>query len=67
MAAIVGNTSRCGVTIEARHRNQPNKTKLVLCKASIHSNSYLKQLHITNKTERCSYKGNTWASTYQNI
>ena len=32
MAAIVGIVSRCGFIIEAYHRNQPNKSKLVLLK-----------------------------------
>ena len=32
MAAIVGIASRRGLRIEAHHRNQPNKSKLVLYK-----------------------------------
>ena len=31
MVAIVGIIIRCGLTIEVCHRNQPNKSKLVLC------------------------------------
>ena len=30
MAAIFGTVSRHGLTIEAQHRNQPNKTKLAM-------------------------------------
>ena len=32
MAAVVGMVSRHDITIEAHHRNQPNKSKLALCK-----------------------------------
>ena len=32
MSTIVGIDSRCGFAIEVRHRNQPNKCKLVLYK-----------------------------------
>ena len=32
MVAIVGIINRHGLTIEARHRNQPNKSTLALCK-----------------------------------
>ena len=32
MAAVVGMVSRHGLTIEACHKNQPNKSKLALCK-----------------------------------
>ena len=32
MVAIDSIVSRCGLTIEAYHRNQPNKNKLVLFK-----------------------------------
>ena len=32
MVTIVGIVSRRGLIIEVCHRNQPNKSKLVLCK-----------------------------------
>ena len=32
IAAVVSIVSRCGIAIEAHHRNQPNKSRLVLCK-----------------------------------
>ena len=57
MAAIVGIVSRCGLRIEARRRNQPNKSKLVLYKPLLHLYSHLKQLYLSNKTKRFSYKG----------
>ena len=57
MAAIVGIISRRGLRIEARHRNQPNKSKLALYKPLIRLCSHLKQLSISNKTKRFSYKG----------
>ena len=57
MAAIVGIVSRCGLRIEARRRNQPNKSKLVLYKPLLRLYSHLKQLPISNKTKRFSYKG----------
>ena len=57
MAAVVGIVSRCGLRIEVRRRNQPNKSKLVLCKPLLHLCSYLKQLYISNKTKRFSHKG----------
>ena len=44
MAAIVIIISRCGFRIEERHKNQPNKSKLELCKLWNHINSHLKQL-----------------------
>ena len=57
MAAIVGIVSRRGLINEARHRNQPNKSKLALYKPLFHLYSHLKQLYMSNKTERFSYKG----------
>ena len=57
MAAIVDIVSRRGLRIEARHRNQPNKSKLALYKPLLHLYSHLKQPYISNKTERFSYKG----------
>ena len=46
MVTIVGIVSRRGLIIEVCHRNQPNKSKLVLCKPRIHFNSRLKQLYV---------------------
>ena len=69
MAAIVGIVSRHGLTIEARRRNQPNKeksglgtrlpnkSKLALYKPLLRLYSHLKQLYISNKMKRFSYKG----------
>ena len=41
MAAIVGIISRHGLRIDVCHRNQPNKSKLVLPKLLIHLESHL--------------------------
>ena len=57
MAAVVGIISRRGLKIEVHHRNQPNKSKLVLYKPLLHFYSHLKQLYMSNKTECFSYKG----------
>ena len=57
MAAIVGIVSRHGLRIEACHRNQPNKSKLVLYKSLLCLYSHLKQPPISKKTKRFSYKG----------
>ena len=57
MTAIVGFVSRRGLWIEVRHKNQPNKSKLALYKRLLYWNSHLKQLYISNKVERFSYKG----------
>ena len=51
MTAIVGIISRSGLTNEARHRNQPNKSKLSLYKSLLHIYSNLKHLYMSNKTE----------------
>ena len=53
MATIVGIISRHGLRIEVHHRNQPNKSKLLLYK--LYLNSQLKQLYISNKTKQFSY------------
>ena len=47
MATVVGTISRHGLWIEVSYRNQPNKTKLVLCKLLyIYTyKSYVKQLY----------------------
>ena len=57
MAAIVDIVSRHGLRIEARRRNQPNKSKLALYKPLLRLYSHLKQPYISNKTKRFSYKG----------
>ena len=57
MAAIVNIISRRGLRIGARRRNQPNKSKPALYKPLLRLYSHLKQLYISNKTKRFSYKG----------
>ena len=57
VAAVVGIISRCGLSIDMHHGNQPNKSKLELYKPSIHFSSHLKRLYISNKMECFSYKG----------
>ena len=57
MAAIVGIVSRHGLKIEARRRNQTNKSKLALYKPLLCLYSHLKQPPISNKMKRFSYKG----------
>ena len=42
MAALVGIVSRRGLTIEAHHRIQPNKSKLALYKPIVHVYSQFK-------------------------
>ena len=54
VAVIIG---RHDLSNEVHHRNQPNKSKLALYKLSIHFNSSLKQLHISNKTAHFNYEG----------
>ena len=51
---IISVVSRHGLTIEAHHRNQPNKRKLALCKPLLHFCSKLKQLCI-NKIRSTSF------------
>ena len=57
MRAIISIVNRHGLRIEARHRKQPNKSKLTLYKQSNGLYSHLKQLYISNKTKCFSYKG----------
>ena len=57
MAAIVGIVSRRGLRIEARHRNQTNKSKLALYKPLLRLYSHLKHPPISNKTKHFGYKG----------
>ena len=67
IAAIVDIVSRCSHSIYACHRNQPHKSKLVLYKPSIHSNSHLKQFYISNKMKHFSYKGGCGVHGYTHI
>ena len=47
-----------GVATEMKRvRHQPNKSKLALYKSLLHFHSHLKQLYMSNETERLSYKG----------
>ena len=57
MGAIVGILSRRGLRIEARRKDQPNKSKLALYKPLLCLYSHLKQPYISNKTKRFSYNG----------
>ena len=61
MAAIVIIDGGCGLGVEVRCRNQPNKRKLSLYKLLLSLNIPFKQLYIhnyvSNKTEHFSYKG----------
>ena len=57
MAAIVRIVSRRVLRIEARHKNQANKSKLMLYKPLRCLYSHLKQPYISNRTKRFSYKG----------
>ena len=56
MAAVVFIGDGCGLRIEVRYRNQPNKSKLLLYKL-LFSLLHLKRLYTNNKTEHFSYKG----------
>ena len=57
MADVVGVVSMCGLTIEMRHRNQPNKTKPVPYKLLLLLKCHLKQLYIHNKRDHFDYEG----------
>ena len=57
MAVIVGIVSRRGLRNKSHRRNKCNKRKLALYKPLLQCKSYLKQLYMSNKTERFSYKG----------
>ena len=50
-----------------RQRNQPNKSKLVLYKLLLYCNSCLKQLYVSNKTERFSNKDGCGIHGYTHI
>ena len=55
--AIVGGiVSRCGLTVEVCHRNQPNKNKLVLYKPLLSLKQSFKTAECNSKTERFIYK-----------
>ena len=59
MVAVVVIVSKRGVSIDAHHGNQPNKSKLVLFKALIHINSHLNLLlceYAHNNKEHFRYK-----------
>ena len=62
MVAVVSIVNRCGFSIDVHHRNQPNKSKLVLYKPLIYFNSHLEQLYISI----CCYVvlSNVWDSNY---
>ena len=77
MTAVVGIVNRYGLRIAVCHSNQPNKTKLSLYKCYFHFSNHLKQLYISNRMERFSYKGgcgicvsrylkNSWFRPYMN-
>ena len=55
MAAVISIISRRGLRIKVCRRNHPNKIMLLLYKPLF--KSHLKQLYISKKTERFSYKG----------
>ena len=57
MAAIIGIARRRGLRIEARHRNQLNKSKLVLYKLLLRLCSHLKQPYVSNEINCFSHKG----------
>ena len=54
MAAVVGIVRGCGLSI---HMPLAKKRGLLLYKPLLHCNSHLKQLYLSNKTQRFSYKG----------
>ena len=53
MATVVEIVGRYGLTVEVHHRNQPNKSKLLLGQHNqlFYFNSCLKQLCISNNIE----------------
>ena len=58
IATTVSIISRHGLIIDVRHRNQPNKSKLVLYKPLLPLQlSFNKQMCISNKMEHFNYKG----------
>ena len=57
MAAVIGIVNGHGLSIEARHRNKPNISKLVLYKPLNCFNTCLKQMYISNNMKCFSFKG----------
>ena len=53
LPAVVSTVCRRGLSIDAHCKNQPNKSKLALCKALIHFNS---RSYRSKKTVCISYK-----------
>ena len=47
--SMVSIVNKCGLRIEVRHRNQPNKNKAALYKPLLYFYSHLKQLYISNR------------------
>ena len=56
MAVVVIISGGCGLRIEARHSNQPSKSKLSLYSRYFHFTIPFKQLYTSCKMERFSYK-----------
>ena len=67
MAAVVNIVSGHGLSIDVRHANQPNKSKLLFYKPIIHIYNCLQQLHIRNKMIHFSYKGEHGCHTHINV
>ena len=55
MAAIVSIIIRSGLRIKMHHKNQRNKTKMILYRPLFHIKGHLNQLHISNKLEYFSF------------
>ena len=53
MATVVHILNGCGLGIDTYHGNQPDKSKLALCKTLVRCNC---QLYLSTKTERFNYK-----------
>ena len=63
--AVVSIVSRCGLSTDAHHENQPNQHKLALYKLSIHFNCRLKRPYISSKMQCFSYKGVTCIKAFK--
>ena len=57
MAVVVDIVSGHDVSIHTCCGNQPNKSKPALYMPLLHYNNHFKQLQLSKKTERFSYKG----------
>ena len=57
MAAEVIISDGCGLRIEVHRKNQPNNSKLLLCKLLFYFNNPFKRLYISNKMKSFNYKG----------